>query len=315
MAWSKDGHALASLDGRYEVRVWDVCRSVDTDRFRAPPGDVVATNAWIALSDDSRSLAYASGGTKKSTALIRDVTTHSDEHFDLPGGFERLASDGPGRFLLVREEFETGKRLRTVVRRLQTGQKSADLVRVIRPSLPGDEEFFESGLTTDGRYYWWTGPRRPAGNRRVEVRRVDDGKDCFSQRWHDDVSDLVAYLAPTGRLWVWCGGEHRLFEPASGKEVPAPEMGPEVVSPNGAWEARRQKDDRRGHNVCALRRAGTDRPWVTFAADDLSYPRAMGFSPDGRYFAFGATSGTITVIDLPALETAVARFEQGDPAE
>ena len=62
LAWSRDNRHLVTLDNRFEVRIWDVMQGVSVDEFRPPPGGFFATNAAVALSDDARLVAYASGG-------------------------------------------------------------------------------------------------------------------------------------------------------------------------------------------------------------------------------------------------------------
>ena len=106
--WSRDNRHLVSLDNRFETRVWDVVRGVSVDEFRPPPGDFSATNAAVALSDDARLVAYASGGEIGSNALIREVATGRIlGQWELPAGFERMTY-AAGRFLLVREEDVAG---------------------------------------------------------------------------------------------------------------------------------------------------------------------------------------------------------------
>jgi hypothetical protein len=49
--------------------------------------------------------------------------------------------------------------------------------------------------------------------------------------------------------------------------------------------------------------------WLAFVNDDLSIYWRVYFSIDDRYLAWGSQSGTITVVDLPALQRAIAAFE------
>ena len=64
---------MVTLDSEFEVRVWDVTRGLTIDRFRPPAGSYFPSNAAVAISDDARLVAYASGGEPVSHALIRDV--------------------------------------------------------------------------------------------------------------------------------------------------------------------------------------------------------------------------------------------------
>ena len=114
------------------------------DDFRPPAGDLFATNAAVAISDDGRLVAYASGGEIVSHTLIRDVTIHTTiEQRELPAAFERMTYVD-GRFLLVREEEDPGAknwRTRTVARVLEVG-KHPEVLRVVRPAEPGDDRRF-----------------------------------------------------------------------------------------------------------------------------------------------------------------------------
>jgi hypothetical protein len=49
---------------------------------------------------------------------------------------------------------------------------------------------------------------------------------------------------------------------------------------------------------------------IRFTNDDLSGPRDVRFSPDGRFLAWGGQDGTLSIADLPALEREVRRFEE-----
>jgi WD40 repeat protein/tRNA A-37 threonylcarbamoyl transferase component Bud32 len=158
LAWSRNNRHLVTLDNRFEVHVWDVVRGRSIDEFRPPRGTSYATSAAVALSDDGKLVAYASGGGPRSHALIRDVLTRTVlAEWELPDGFERLAH-ADGRFLLIREEFDqsqvAGARpKRTVARELTVGKKP-EVVRIIRPPESSEDQgFLLSSLTPDGRLY------------------------------------------------------------------------------------------------------------------------------------------------------------------
>jgi hypothetical protein len=137
LAWWRDGRYLASLDTRFELRVWDVGRGALVRSFRVPEGNLYANNAAVALSAHGGQVAYASGGEKGARAGIFDVKTGRGlGDWALPGGFERMACVGRRTFLLVREEFESGRQtVRTVVRELTAGNLPRS--RVLRRAGPG----------------------------------------------------------------------------------------------------------------------------------------------------------------------------------
>src|SRR5262249_49864935 len=215
--WSRDNRHLVSLDHHFEVRVWDVEEGKVLDRFSARPGDhYSAPNAAVAISDDGKLAGYASGGPE-SLVRLRDVKNHTFLRTGtLPEGFERMVYK-EGKFLLIRQEFELAQRTRyektgnllglslvpptswpgaaciirlltasgcrnTVIREFGPGTEDAPARRsILRLAVPGEEGFHDSGVTTDGRYYWWVGPRRPAANSRVEVWEVATGQRIWKR--------------------------------------------------------------------------------------------------------------------------------------
>jgi WD40 repeat protein len=315
LAWSRDGRTLASLDTRFQARVWDVERAKQVDVLQAPRpnGEFFAQNAALALSDDGRLLAYASAGKCEAKAMIYDVAAHGRlGEWELPGGYEQLTPAGPGRFLLVREQIDAdGQNVQTVVWQLEAGT-GPQKPRVLRPSAPGDQRrYFESGLTPDGRLHWWTGPRQPPANYRVEVRRVDTGAVVKTVHLPltKEVGHIGALTDPAGQLmWIKDGMSTTLYHLDGSQPRTTVARFPSAVTAGGAWKVTSEKDARRG-NIGALVMGGADRPWLVIANDDRGSHSTNTFSPDGRYLALSSQSGTVTVIDLRALQREVAAFE------
>lgn len=322
-AWSEDGTRLATLDSRYEVRVWDARGGREVDRFAAPVGDFFAMNAGIALSADGRLLAYASGGELRAEALVRDVDRHDTVPggtWTLPGGYEYPVAAG-GRFLFLREEFEEGRQVvRTVVRELEAGRPVTP-ARVIRPSAVGDRRrFLHAGPTPDGRLYWWAGPREPPQARRVEVREVATGRAVAvvprpSARLFPEVA---VHLDPAGRLlWLGTIRPHldvrdlsRADEPALVAESPVATV---TTAAGDDWRVYPTRADRWRCTTLDLRDGVTGRSWAELANDDLSRdePRTVCFNRDGSRLTWASLSGTVTLADLTALKRAVEEFEAG----
>ena len=125
--WAANSRRLASLASDFEVRVWDVGHQPGRQvaAFPAPrTSGFWAMQGFVALSPDGRRLAYASGGEKESIALVFDIEHNRVVNkWNLPGGFEKLAANGPDRFVLVREQTtpENGN-VTTVVYDLAPGQ-------------------------------------------------------------------------------------------------------------------------------------------------------------------------------------------------
>jgi WD40 repeat protein len=320
LAWSRDNRHLVTLDSRFEVRVWDVERGVSIDEFRAPGGTYYAHNAAVALSDDGRRLAYASGGGPTSEALIRDVATHVTlARWELSEGFERLAYVG-GRFLLVREELESERAAkirptRTVARELIVGSKPG-LARVVRAGSNGENGFLTSTLTPDGRLYLWVGPREPPQRRRVEVCEVATGRLVrrIARPAESPFPELSATLDPEGRWFTVDSGpmDELYFDLASQNQLPLRTSGSFFASSyDGRWMAFHESSSTAdGTHHLSLRHAATASSWIRFTNDDLSGPGDPRFSRDGRLMAWGSQDGTIKIADLPALEREVRQFEE-----
>jgi WD40 repeat protein len=325
LAWSRDNQHLASLDSAFEVCVWDLAQGGATiDVFPGLRGDLFAHNAATALSDDAATVAYASGGGFAATALQRDVRNGKRlGEWPLPGGFEQLACVN-GKFMLVREEDvltikddKPGARRPThaVAYDWEVGKAPAR-PRVVRPRKAGDvHRFFHHGLTPDGRYYWWAGPREPRRDARVEVREVATGRLAISVPTSLALSESEepdAVLSGEGPyLWIGTKTTSRIYELAS-PNPPKDTSGWLVLfSPDARWIVRYYEADahRATPALLALQPSGAERTWLEFRNDWNDF-QSFSFSPDGRYLAWSDQGGTITVADLPALEKQVAAFEK-----
>ncbi len=318
IAWSSDHRHLVSLDSRFEVRVWDVVRALSVDRFREHPGGYFGGNAAVALSDDGKQVAYASGGRGEAHALIRDVATGRVDTWKLPGGFEQLAYTGQGKFLLVREQYEENQRtVQSVVWELAAGTPPK-MLRVLRRSEAGDEGFLFSGLTPDGRSFWWSGPRVPAHNRRVEVYEVATGRRITRVPRptlpHDH--ELGVLLSSNGchLLIDSSGGSRTDLYNLTSSDAPELLTGlPTAVSPDFDWLVYTSMDpERRSIPFLSLWPGRSARAWLQFPSNDMSAPvqDMIAFSSDSRYLAWGSQNGTITVADLPALQKELGVLEE-----
>jgi len=241
--------------------------------------------------------------------------------YDLPGGFEHLAY-ADGRFLLVREEREEKKQtVHSVAYEWRPGKPPKKL-NIIRPSAAGDEALYlESMLTPDGRYYCWSGPRRPSDRRRIEVIEVATGKVVarVPRPTQQAQSEPTFYLADGGRyLWAGClkpGDAYQRYDLA-GTGPPEPvSSAPVAVSPASDWLVVAQDPDpQRGVPCLQLRPWGKEQPWLKFVNQDLgsfgNWLSFSAFSASGRYLAWGTSGGTVTVVDLERLRKEVAAFEK-----
>ena len=318
MAWSRDNHHLVTLDSGFEVRVWDVIRGMTIDRFQPPPGNFSPPNSAVAISDDARLVAYASGGEPVSHALIRDVQKRETlAEWELPQSFERMTY-ADGRFLLVREELQdsgsSSRARRTVLRELVVGREP-EIVRVVRAPEAGDiSGFITSYLTPDGSYYLWAGPRFPPEKRRAEVRAISTGRLIRKVPMPEvrAQSEHFAFLHAAGSdLWVASSEGARRFRLADPES--RPEMVPNIPvagSPRGDWLvlSGHKPSDYRVQHFLEPRSGG--KPWFWFGDDDAPDPPEISFSPDGRYLSWSSQDGTISLVDLLSLRDEVHAFEQ-----
>jgi WD40 repeat protein len=321
LAWSRDNRHLASLDGHFEIRVWDLTGEEPVATFQQRSTDFYASNAAIALSDDARLLAYASGGESSAKVLIREVATGAiRSSWTLGGGFECLACTGGDNFLLVREELDVSKmKTRTVAHELSPG-RALSKPREIRPAEPGDvRRFFDHGLSADGRYHWWTGPRLTPRNRRVEVHDIKAGIRLphLLQPTDDETEELTANLSPDGRhLWYrdslgvsrW---EYDLDRPKSPTPVT---LMPLALSPDKQWSVTTHSHQEPFLNDGLFLGRGWigEMPWLAFGGQDGStiVGETACFSPNGRYLAWGDDRGTVLIADLRLLEEQVQAFAE-----
>ncbi len=319
LAWSRDNRRLISLDSRFEVRVWDVERSTSLADLSLLVGGFYAENAAVALSDDGRQMAFASGGEKKAYALIRDLQTGKTlDEWSLPGGFESIACAEGSKFVLVREELDERKeQVQTVALELEAGRPLAP-ARLIRPIQPGDRRrFLHAGLTPDGRYYWWTGPREPTDARRIEVRQVATGQLVFEKSGLSSAAEPEALLSPDGRhLWVSNGEKIKQDYDLADTSPPAEHVlgRPMAFSPTSRWLVVQDvPDDLRLFPAVVLRRLDEEHAWLEIPFDVAGQIDVASFSENGRYLALGHINGQITVVDLPELQHEIAEFEKTLP--
>jgi WD40 repeat protein len=319
IVWARSSRRLASLDGAFEVNVWEVRHSRPLARLRAPVGSFGCANAAIALNDQGTRLAYASSG-ETAKALILDLATGLRGPWSLPTGFDRLACLGRDRFLLVREELDWHSGNRDVANAWPVHSVAYELnetgprfLRTIRPAAPGDvRRFLNSNLSPSGRFYCWTGPRLPEGARRVEVRDVSTGELVWSlpaPAPRDEASLPWAKLSPDDRhLWVRLVDQHSRRYSLPHDRVGVPEEPPEAWLA-GHWRLNReQRPD--GGTEALLYPWGKAEPWLRLENDNGSDVGEPAFSPDGRFLAWTDDSGSLSVADLAALKEAVRTFEQ-----
>jgi WD40 repeat protein len=325
IVWARSSRRLASLDSAFEVNVWEVGRSDPLAGLPGPIGSFETTNAAIALDDEGRRLAYASGG-ESARALILDLGAgpaggkpRQRGPWDLREGYDRLVCPGGKRFLLVREERVQRPSDRKVQDAWPVQSVAYELTddgpqqrRVLRPAEPGDvRKFLDSSLTPDGRYFCWSGPRRPEAARRVEVWEVATGKSVWklpSPQPRDNESMPAVQISPDGKqVWV-----HSAVEPPRRYDLPA--RAGESVAPPMAWLPGHWRLDREGRpqdvGEFFLSAWGESSAWLRLENEDRSGVAAPAFSPDSRFLAWTDESGTVTVADLAALKERVRAFEE-----
>jgi WD40 repeat protein len=330
LRWCADNVHLVSMDAAFQIRVWHAARGALVARFSHPPGPEYVGNASAVLSDNALLLASAGG----RDAFIREVRSGKEWHwpFEREALGNRLASLGGDRFLLVREErvhvrpdgeaasaaFQAlaglllGHQVRvngqSVAYELQPGRQPRRL-RVLRPHVPGERGFLQSGLSSDGRRYYWVGPRFPETNWRVEVYEVETGRlvrPPLARPASRGTPELSAGLSSDGRhLFVQDQGSdggtflHDLDRAAPPQQL----VPPATASPGLRWLA--QTLNAGGVSQVALRPWGAAEEWVRIGTGDGFGPSFIAFSHDGRFLAFGSQGGGVTVVDVPLLRELV----------
>jgi WD40 repeat protein len=323
LTWSGDSRRLASLDSTNELRVWDVPRGDLLHVLKVPAAEYWIGNAGTALDHDGRWLAYASGG-RRPEAVVHDLRAGKRSGpWRLPRGFERMVR-ADGRFLLVREEEVEPDRDRLPLQSVayELGPDGPRQRRVLRPAEPGETGFHSAALTPDGRYYCWVGPRRPADRLRVEIREVATGRRVAVERFPQtaELTHASALLSPDGRHLLTAvprlpnyDPDNRLYDlhqPGAPTSIAGM---PSTLSRDGRWAVvLLHRGDGYESPTLALRPFPPGRPtWLELVNPDHSTTIEGGqaFSPDGRYLAYAAQNGTLTVVDLPAVRAELAAFE------
>jgi WD40 repeat protein len=300
MVWS--GDQMVTLDTGFEVRVWDLVRGVSTATFRMSPSPGYSSNDGMAL--DGGQLAYANPWE----AVVYDV--HSQKvlgtwHLDRTALGNRVASLGEGKFLLVREEEGQG----SVAYEFAVGKDARRWV--LRPAVAGERGFFNSQLS--GPKFFWLGPRLPRQACHVEVIDVATGHTARKELPDNAAHfkhDPSAGLSPSGRYLVISGLAKKMRYDLCHEDDPPRPVALNHTFAEGQWRAFPVPPTKAGEVArVALQRGDDEQPWLEFENPDGSTPGPQ-FSPGGRYLAWGAQDGTVTVLDLPALEHEIERFER-----
>jgi len=303
---SFDRRRLASLDGRYEARVWDAETGAQVAAFPLPTGGFYPANAGLALGRDGRLVAYASGGRDESLVVIRDVTKGKEfGPWRLPGGFDHLIGLDGDRFRLVREEFLPGSEaLETVLYDLGPRRGPVRL-GTIRKSRPADRRrYFDGVLTDDGGYYLWCGPREPRGEARIEVYELPAGRLVYTEPVPLPTTESpgLGYESRTELSWTSAGVTRRLglpVDPAAGawvEQAPVASTSDRLAVP---WMPRRKLQIVEGPVPFGI--AG-DRTGRMGPLDFLLNLR------DGSRFAWSDRTGVILLCDRTELTRKVAEL-------
>jgi serine/threonine protein kinase/WD40 repeat protein len=306
--WCPGSRYLVTLDHACDIRLWDVRRGVELDRFSHPLGPEYASNVKAAASEDARLVASA-GATD---VFLHDRMTGQQWHWTFPVSAygNLLASVGEGKFLLLREERD---RWQSVAYEVRAGDAPPRRVRVGRPPVANERGMLGAGLTTDGRYYVWVGPRAPQENRRVEVYDLTTGRlraGVPVPTPPGERQEPGATLSADGHWLTTSTADKQFLHDLTGGAPPEPlpfALG--WFSPDGRWLVTRYGEPEEFADALTLRSWATRRAWLVLLSD-WNHFQGHGFSPDGRYLALSTQPGRLTLLDLAAAEAEVKRFEE-----
>lgn len=310
IVWSADDRTFASIDNGFQIHVWQLNQPRPLRSIPAPREHFFAHrgNAALALSNNGRILAYASGGAEVSYLFLFDCSTEKELWSGkMSGAFEHLAATGDDQFLLVRDERKPGTQARIARQYNWRAGASPELTKVLRESAPEEPGTLAASLSPDGRYFCWVGPAQPKESRRVEIWETESGR---VRRFPEPEPD--AMLSDDGRdLWLARGKQRFYYDlTAGGAQRPVTAL-PMAASSDRHWLLFTPRSEEFGHRLSLqLYRRGEEEPWLNIHDRGDNVSCVPSFSRDGRHFAWGVDRGTVKVAELATLRDRVAAFEK-----
>jgi hypothetical protein len=268
----------------------------------------------VALSDDGRYLAYASGGESHAWLVLRDVREHATVGtWRLKGGYESLGYS-ENRFWLVREEDEGSgphqpwpkpRPVHSVLYELKVGKAPRRLFVRSEPGMSGGSS---QVLSVDGRYYHGRAADAAgaaAGRGLGRARRAAAGVRAVPAA---PPQGLAAGLPRPAREMVLVGGpggRHPDLRPAHPWR--RPDGGASTGRAGGLRVGGRTRSDQLAGELAPARRRGRSG-----SNSGRTNPGVAGasFSPDSRYLMWPNRDGTLTVVDCGG-GGRVREFESG----
>jgi WD40 repeat protein len=305
---SPDGKRLATLAQDWQVGVWDL----DTGRLlrllKARQG-VTPDNAALAFSPDGRRLAFCADREARLWDIDQDRIVAT---WALPRGLiDRMAYDRDGRLLLVRTERkdDPGSGAALDFRRHPWVCRARRLYPPAQAELLFqidwfNEQIYTAALTPDGQTLVLDGQHNNGTVRQRTIKAFDG--NTGSQRW----SLPSAKTGQSGSVILDAGGRlllvdqssthdrSELVDLASGKILATLGQVCHGLGPGASYRVRYQDGQPSGPiRGMGLVPPGQARPAITLGPEDcLAF--TLVISPDGNRWAWGNTSGTVTVGDL-----------------